>query len=210
MAPAINFFAGGASFAINNLSGSGLGFYGQASFGSSINVGSYNQRTFITDSTGTVQGQEVNNVQYLNVASGILGQGGSGIGLQAIPNTQSSLNVRFTNDTPCKTQGAQVIIFDRTTVTSAASGVTTQVAQLIHPATVQGPGGSGDTAWTKFNFQNGGSALNLANSPGTSGFSPNGVNTTDVQHDWYLAISASPDTIGSKTLYGLYISLQYL
>jgi hypothetical protein len=38
----------------------------------------------------------------------------------------------------------------------------------------------------------------LVASPGTSGFSPNGVGTIDTQHDWYVALSASPDSVGSK------------
>jgi hypothetical protein len=50
----------------------------------------------------------------------------------------------------------------------------------------------------------------LIASPGTSGLSPSGADTVDVQHDWYVAISGSPDSIGSKTQYGLYVSLEYL
>jgi len=30
------------------------------------------------------------------------------------------------------------------------------------------------------------------------------------RHDWYIALSASPDSIGSKTDYGLYFTLEYL
>ena len=32
----------------------------------------------------------------------------------------------------------------------------------------------------------------------------------DVRHDWYVALSAEPDSIGSKTEYGLYFTLEYL
>jgi len=31
-----------------------------------------------------------------------------------------------------------------------------------------------------------------------------------LRHDWYVALSASPDSIGSKTQYGLYFTLEYL
>jgi hypothetical protein len=58
MAPQIRFIAGGGSFPINDLSGSGLGFFAAANFGASIAVGQYNQRTFITDATGVQQGPE--------------------------------------------------------------------------------------------------------------------------------------------------------
>lgn len=210
MAPAINFIAGGGSFPINNLSGSGLGFYGPAGFGTSVAVGQYQGTTFITDATGSIQGPEVNNVTYLNIASGILNQQTSGIPLRFIPNYQATLNIRFVNDSACKTTNAYIMIYDRTNVNNPASGVTTQAAQIIHPNPVQSPGGSGDQNWWKFNYAATGLQMPLVASPGTSGLSPNGANTTDVQHDWYVILSASPDTIGSKTQYGLYASTEYL
>ena len=67
----IDFLAGGGSFQIANLSGSGLGFYG-GGFGYSVEVGSWQDTTFITNSVGTLQGPQVNNVKYLNIGSGIV------------------------------------------------------------------------------------------------------------------------------------------
>jgi hypothetical protein len=89
--------------------------------------------------------------------------------------------------------------------------VTTKVCEVIHPDTTQNNTGSGDTTW----LTPGGSGVvvNLAPAPGCSGlYAGNGSNGawTDTQHDWYLAISASPDSIGSKSLYGLYAYLEYL
>jgi len=75
--------------------------------------------------------------------------------------------------------------------------------------------------------------MNLTASPGVSGlngdsddlaFDPDGVGINDklnwltsegfthksTRHDWYLALSASPQTIGSKTDFGLYFTLEYL
>jgi hypothetical protein len=210
MAAQIRFISGGGGFPINDLSGSGLGFYGAANFGASVAVAAYQARTFITDATGALQGPEVNNVIYLNPGSGILGQAGSGIGLRAIPNWQSTLNIRFTNDTAVKTQNGYIMIFDRVNINNPASGVTTKAAQIIHPNIVQGPGGSGDTTWWTFNAAATGLQMPLVASPGTSGFSPNGVGTIDTQHDWYVALSASPDSVGSKTQYGLYAYVEYL
>ena len=210
MAPAINFISGGGSFPINNLAGSGLGFYGTAAFGTSVAVGSWQNRTFITDSNGVIQGPEVNNVTWLNSASGVLGSAGSGIALTAMPNWQATLNIRFTNDTAVKTQNAYVMIYDRVNVNNAASGVTTKAAELIHPYPTQGPGGSGDTSWWTFNTAATGQQMDLVASPGMSGLRPSGINTTDIQHDWYIALSASPDSIGSKNAYALYASLEYL
>ena len=72
--------------------------------------------------------------------------------------------------------------------------------------------------------------LNLTSSPGTSGLNTvsadsslplttdgfKNYETTDgnghlsAQHDWYLALSAEPTSIGSKTSFGLYFTLEYL
>lgn len=210
MGAVISFLAG-PNFQIQNLSGSGLGFFGSAGFGSSVKVGFWQGRTFITDGAGINQGPEVANVQYLNAGSGILGQAGTGNALTTIPNYQSTLNVRFNYDTPVQTLLATLQIYDRVNPNNPASGVTTMCAQIIHPSITQANNGSGDTVWT--NVGGSGVVLNLCPSPGVSGlYAGNGSNSTktDTQHDWYIAMSASPTTIGSKTQYGALVSLEFM
>jgi len=201
-------FLAGENFTINNLSGSGIGFYGDGGFGASVNVGQYQGRSFITNGNGTAQGPEIDNVKFLNSASGILGQTGSGIALTAMPNYQATLNIRFTDASSVQTQNVSMRIFDRVDINNPASGVTTKVAEIIHPGTTQANDGSGDVAW----HTPAGSSVTVdfISSPGVSGLRPNGPNTTDTVHDWYSAISASPDSVGSKTQYGLYFTLEYL
>ncbi len=208
MAPTIGFRAG-PSLAIADMAGSGLGFFGSSGFAASVQIAAWQGRTFITNGAGTTQGPEAANVQYLNAGSGVLGQAGSGIPLTYIPNYQATLNIRFTNDsTPVKTQNVQLRIFDRVDPNNPASGVTTAVAEIVHPDTTQNNTGSGSTVWQ---FPAGsGTVMTLTASPGSSGLRPNGPSTTDSVHDWYTAISASPNSIGSKTQYGLYFSLEYL
>src|SRR5574337_1439970 len=104
-------FLAGQNFVLNDLSGSGLGLYGDSGFGSSVSVGSYQGRTFITDSTGVIQGSEGYNIKYLNPGSGILGQTGSGLPLQNIPNYQASLNIRFTNGSAVQAQNVKAYIY---------------------------------------------------------------------------------------------------
>lgn len=204
-------FLAGENFTIDDLSGSGLGFYGSNGFGASVQVGSFQGRTFITNGAGTTQGPEVDNVKFLNTASGILGQTGTGIAVTCIPNYLATLNVRFTHSTAVKTQNAQARIYDRVNPDNNPTGVTCYVAEIIHPTTTQTNNGSGDTAWT--NAKGSGTPVSLCPSPGVSGlYAGNGADGgwSDTQHDYYLAISASPDSIGSKTQFGLYISLEYL
>lgn len=209
----INFYAGGYNFPINNLSGSGLGFFGSGGFGASVAVGAYQDTTYITNSNGTAQGPQVNNVKWVHPASGQL-PGSVNLALQNIPNYQGTLNISFTNTTAVRTQNAQLIIYDRTNTANAASGVTTAVCPLIHPSLSQGVAGSGGAVWQ---FPAGTSYVPMSilsngalYSPGTSGISPNGGSTVDVQHDFYVAISANPNSIGSKTLYGLFFQTEYL
>ena len=48
-------FLAGEDDTINDLAGSGLGFYGAAGFGASVQVGQYQGRTFITNSSLVAQ-----------------------------------------------------------------------------------------------------------------------------------------------------------
>lgn len=92
--------------------------------------------------------------------------------------------------------------------------------------------GSANHAWSEYDpvdlttFD-----LTLTSSPGQSGLNTNTADAsalpstfggfynylttegnahTAKRHDWYVALSASPDSIGSKTDYGLYFTLEYL
>ena len=209
---AINFYITntGADFDINT-AGSGLGFYGDGGFGASVAVGTYQGRTYVTDGNGVVQGIEANNVKFLNAGSGILGQAGSGIGLQAIPNYQATVNVRFTHSSAVNVQNVEARIYDRSNINNAASGVLTKVAEIVHTSNIQEAAtGSGDDQWIE--AAGSGTVVGLVNSPAQSGiFAGDGTSTvTDVRHDWYLSISGSPSSIGSKSAYGMYVSLEYL
>jgi hypothetical protein len=201
----INFYAG-EDFEIGHISGSGLGFYSNG-FGYSVPVGSYQSRTFITNSTGASQGAEVDNNKYSNSTTVIVGQAGSGISLTSLPNYLSTLNIRFTNDSPVTVQNAEFCVYDGVNVNNNPSGLTFQACEIIHPSTVQGPTGSGLTTWTQ--VYGSGSKLSLSDSPGTSGLSPNGPSTNDARHDWFVALSCSPNSVGAKTFSGQ-VSLEFL
>lgn len=202
----VDFYAGEGS-AIANLSGSGLGFYSDSGFGYSIAVGSYNGRTFITDSTGTAQGPEVDNNKYLTSSTVVYGQTGSGINLRALPNYLSTLNIRFTHASAVQLQNIKLYGYDRVSKNNSPSGVTFYAAQIIHPDTTQTVNGSGSTSWVLMNGS--GSTLSCTAGPGTSGLSPNGTGTTDSRHDIYVALTASPNTVGAKE-FGLFFEAEYI
>lgn len=207
---ALNFYTyAGADWNID-LSGSGLGFFGASGFGASVPVGSWQGTTYVTDGNGVTQGPQASNVKWIHANSGEVA-GSVDLLLTWIPNYQSSLNIRFTHATPVKTQNVVLRIYDRNNINVGASGVTTKVAEIIHPNTSQAAGGSGDSSW--HTPAGSGVTVPLAQSPGESGlYAGNGSTSVyqDDRHDWYVAISASPNSIGSKTQYGLYVSLEYL
>src|SRR5688500_1345723 len=132
----LEFYAGEGNN-INNLAGSGLGFYGANGFGYSIPIGSFNGRTFITDSTGTEEGPEVDNCRYATSTTVVVGQEGTGILLTQLPNYLATLNIRFTHGSAVQVENAKVYGFDRVNKLNNPSGVNLYVADVVHPPTVQ-------------------------------------------------------------------------
>ena len=233
----ISFLAG--STAINNLSGSGLGFFG-GSFGQSVQINNFQDTTFITDGNGTTNGGAGNNVKYSTDTKAFAAGVVPATGLLYIPNEKATLNIRFSNDSAVRTQNCKLRIFDRVNKDHPASGVITRVCELLHPSNSYSIEGSGDSTWFGSSTHTGSDAqgtynasanpssrlpagtntvggsgvfVPLAQSPGPSGlYAGNGSANTGqyYQHDWYVGITASPDSIGSKTQYGLYVELEYL
>ena len=203
--PTFSFLAGETT-TINNLAGSGLGFYG-AAFGSSVAVGAFQTTTFITNSNGTIEGPQVDNVKWTHNSSGSI-NGAASVDLNKLTNELATLNIHFAHSSAVQTQNGEVRIYDRVDIAQPPSGLQARVAEIIHPDTTQTATGSGDTTWI---WASGGdNTVPIVSGPGVSGESPNGILTSDADHDWYLAISASPDSIGSKTNFALYVSIEYL
>jgi hypothetical protein len=297
-----------------NIVGSGLGFYG-ASFGSSVQIGSFQDKTFVTNSAGTSQGPAAHNTKFTSPGSGDMKSVGSGIPITKLNSGQRTFHINFDHTTDVNVQNCQLRIYDRENTNYPASGVVTKVAEVVNfdgkttSAWLSNNGndnsvyyGSGDMFWwgspwpdagnwraaqkyydnssgvrfynftqTEATAGNGngdsrlgtvtgdtetvggtGTVIPLFNSPGSGGYFVNSINTdvTAVQpkwlqyydstnrdenggnstpnlgtktttntyggtglakrHTWYAALSASPLSIGSKTQYGLYVSLEYL
>jgi hypothetical protein len=209
----IKFYAAnglGGAFDID-MAGSGLGFFGSGGFGASVAVGDYQENTYVTDGNGAVQGPQSNNVKWTHANSGEL-SGGTNLHLLDIPNANATLNPRFTHSTAVKVQNVELRIYDRTSIDVGASGVTTKACELLHPSNTQsGLLGSGESTWTT--PAGSGVVLTMAQSPGESGlYAGNGSSSVheDTRHDFYVILSARPDSIGSKSQYSLYFALEYL
>lgn len=215
MAAAIDFYAGQGGGTFVDLNSSGLGFFG-ASFGTSVQVGQYQNSTFISSSNGASEGPQATNCKYdTSDGSGVIVNGDVAVAPSAMVVNSGTMNIRFTVTTEgnVQTQNSELRIFDRSTITNGATGVTTQVLQIVN-------GGSGvsssGTAETPANHDGwiapsgSGVTVPLLSSAGSGGLSPSGTLTEDTRHDWYICLSATPLSIGSKESFGLYLALEYL
>lgn len=143
---------------------------------------------------------------------------GTGMGLTSIPNRASSLNIRFLHTSGVKVENCKAYIYDgKSGATGQPSGVIAVLAQIIHTGTAPStttPLGSGQTYW---NIYGGGitgkasaNAIELANSPHTSGLkAKDATQSTGLRHDWFMAISAQPDSVGPKSDFALWVELEY-
>lgn len=166
--------------------------------------------------------------------------GSSPINLNNLPNNACPLNVRFTHTEAVRVQNCKLRIFDRNDINNNASGVVTYVYEARHPlissqvSNVSHRAKTADT-WTVFEASIPMADMPFTNSPGTSGLNTISTDTSldayfgtlgftgqqiadyktgsshrSLRHDWYVSLSSEPITIGSKTQYGLYFSVEYL
>lgn len=214
MAAAVDFYAGQGAGVWVDLSSSGLGFFG-AAFGNSVQVGQYQDSTFITNGAGSAEGPAATNCKYdTSDGSGVLVDDDAvAIQPSAVAINSGTLNIRFTYDSAVKTQNCELRIFDRTTITNGATGVTTRVLQVCNGGSGVSSSGTAEvlashSGW----YAPSGSSVTvpLLSSAGSGGLSPSGTDTEDTRHDWYTCISATPVSIGSKEAFGLYTQLEYL
>ena len=212
MAADINFYGGEGGGTFTDLSTSGIGFFG-ASFGTSVQVGQYQDSSYICASDGTSEQAQLTNCKYDTVTSGVIVNGDVAVSPSAVAINSGTLNIRFTYDNAVKTHNCELRIFDRTTITNGATGVTTQVVQICNGGSGVSSSGTAEapashTGWIAPSGS--GVTVALLSSAGSGGLSPTGVDTEDDRHDWYVGLSATPLSIGAKEAFGLYVQLEYL
>ena len=218
---------------INHSAGSGIGFYG-SNFGVSVPIGTRQLTTFVTDSIGTSEGSQLNNTTMVssgdqNVIGTVSVNGAGAINLDRLPNYLCPLSVRFTHTEPVRVQNCKLRIFDRNDIDNHASGVVTYVYEARHPSSLQSVSnlshrGRTPNSWYEFDSLDAMTDMPFTSSPGASGTNTNTQDTSSAlgylstsgsllsssRHDWYVALSSEPVTVGSKTQYGLYFSVEFL
>lgn len=189
-------------------SGSGIGYFGAGGFGYSVQVGNYNERSFITNENGTTESVELDNLKKVNPSGAVWGVSGDEHQLTEIPNDKASWKIRFTHSSAVLTQNAEIRSYDGSNIDAAPSGVNSMAAYLLHPWSTYENNGSGTTHWVAQSGSAG--ILNLPDSPGSGGYvAATGGTVTSTCHEFFLATSMSPSSVGAKTG-KYYISLEYL
>lgn len=215
MAAAINFYAGQGAGVWVDLSSSGIGFFG-ASAGTSVQVGQYQNSSFVSDGEGDTNGGyvQVTNCKYDTTdGSGVIVNGDVAVVPSAMVVNSGTMNIRFTFDSLVQTQDVQLRIFDRVAITNGATGVTTKVLQITNGGSGVSSSGTVEALADHQGWiapSGSGTIVNLLSSAGSGGLCPSGVDTTDTRHDWYVGLSASPLSIGAKQAFGIYTQLEYL
>jgi len=198
MASTIRWFGGAGSPEIAPAASGGfntLGFFG-SSFGFSIRVGEYQTTTFRTNANGTSNGSQLPNVRYANTSGAFVGAALVAEELLEIENNLATLNIRLNTDNAIKTQNSRFRAFDRVNINNNPSGVFIAAAELRKDnASVRG---SGDQFWQQ--IYGSGSVLALEDQ----------TTANATQHDWYVAVTASPVSIGEKTEIGFYFETEFL
>lgn len=165
-----------------------ISFYG-AAFGDAIAVGSYQDSTHIETSGGTHKVTNCATVHLHNVkflTSGTFGLDGGGsetLNGTNLATTECSLKINFAHGSSVATSGATLWADDGTTPTAVPTSITFQAAE------------QGDTAWT--NAEGSGAAMSLDD------------NTTSTSHDYFVALSVSPEAVGDLTAFRIQVQLTY-
>ncbi|QDP67650.1 MAG: hypothetical protein Tp172MES00d2C118482111_44 [Prokaryotic dsDNA virus sp.] len=167
-----------------------LQFAGAGGFDSKVTVGEYNDTTHVktSGSADKSSGNTPNNNKFISQTGGTSGDSQADWGdgtedIDAILDAECALLINFSDASSVSTESAIFYAYDGTTTTTGPTGVTFVAAE------------SGDTNFT--GAEGSGSALSLADQ---------GASTS---HDFYIVVSASPDSVGLKSNFTNRIELTY-
>ena len=161
-----------------------------ATFDSAITVGEYNDSTHVESSVGAndSSGNTPNNVKFISQSGGTGGDSQADWGdgtedLDAILDAECTLKINFSHDSAVAITNHVLYAYDGSVTTNGPTDVTFVAAE------------QGDTNWTA--AEGSANALTITDS---------GSSTS---HDFFVAVSASPDTVGEKTAFKIRDELTY-
>jgi len=160
-----------------------LQFAGAGGFDSKVTVGAYNDSTHVKSSADAndSNGNSPENNKYV---SGTTADWGDGVeNLNLITEAECALKINFSDAASVEITGAIFYAYDGTTPTAVPTGVTFQAAE------------QGDAAWT--NAEGSAAAVTLADQAAAT------------SHDYFIAVSASPESVGLKSAFAIRVELTY-
>jgi hypothetical protein len=166
-----------------------IGFYGPG-FGLSVRVGDFNESTYRTTEDGQTNGTALPNVRWASATGAYVGPSIVEQGLQTILDSEATLRIELMTDVAVTTQNGVFRAFDKSSIDNPSSGVDVYAVEI--------DGGSGLPNWTN---QVGGSGTVL---PMASKLFP------QTTHNWYVALSSTPTSIGEKTNFAFYFETEFL
>lgn len=158
--------------------------FSDGTFDNPITVSSYNDGTHTRSSGGAddSSGNTPNNVKYVASGTGDWGDGTES--LADILDAECTLKLTVAFDSSITVTDITMYGYDGTTTTDAPVGLDLQLAE------------SGDAAWT--NADGSAAALTITDS-----------DTPATSHDFYVAISASPSSVGVKSANKIRVEFTY-
>lgn len=191
------YYYGGAGPAWTDISTNTVVFAGSGGITTPITVGTWNDETHIgngqpgTDQCGA---NHSNNVKYVSSTQFNANGGGTETLSDAnLTQTECTLRIHF-NEANSTITNARFYTFDNSTTTVEAVGIEAYAFE----------NGESATTWTQVNDDSGniggdnsGERLDL------------GDQTSATDHYYYVAVSARPETVGSKTEFAFGIALTY-
>jgi hypothetical protein len=167
-----------------------LQFAGAGGFDSKITVGAYNDTTHVKSSVGAndSSANTPNNNKFISQSGGTGGDSQADWGdgtedLDAITTAEATLKINFADGASVVTEDAIFYAYDGSTTTAVPTGVTFQCAEV------------GDANFT--NAEGSAAALTIND------------DTASTSHDYYIVVSASPESVGLKDAFSVRIELTY-
>jgi len=158
--------------------------FSDGTFGNTVTVGAYNGGTHVKTALGVDKSSAntPNNVKYVASGTGDWGDGTESLSLMT--TAEASLKITVAYDTNITVTDITMFGFDGTTPATAPVGMDIYLAE------------QGDSTWT--NADGSASALDIDDS-----------DTPATSHNFYVAISCSPSSVGEKTANDIRFSFNY-
>jgi hypothetical protein len=171
-----------------------IGFYGPG-FGLSVRVGDFNEGTYRTSEDGQTDGSALPNLRWANVSGAYVAGEITATHLLEVLNSEATLRIELMTDVAVTTQNGVFRTFDKSSINNPPSGVDVYAAEIRNTA---GPIGSGDSLWIP-NLGGSGTVLDVDDKT-----------VAATTHNWWIALSATPTSIGEKTNFAFYFETEFL